>query len=117
MSGRAFPGACTGRERPTGGCARKLCVASLAPLPPSGALAFFVLRPPCSPLPVGSDAGLDALKVPAAQPEPHAFIRRLSAAEVRSDWRSPEPGPRAPLLERGEGEEAARVIVRKRVSL
>lgn len=45
------------------------------------------------------------------------FIRRLSATEVRSDWPSPEPGPRSPLLERGEGEEAARVTVRKRVSL
>ena len=95
----------------------KLCAASRAPLPLSGALVFLVSLPPCSPLPAGSGAGLAVLKVPAAPPEPQAFIPRLSAAEVRSDWLSPEPGPRPPLLERGEGEEAARVIVRKRVSL
>lgn len=54
---------------------------------------------------------------PSARPQPQAFILNLSAAEVHSDWPTREPGPRGPLLERGEGEEAARVTVRKRVSL
>lgn len=96
---------------------RESSVGLLEPFSPSVARSLSLLASHCSPLPAGSDAGLVAFKVPAAQPEPHAFIPRLSAAEVRSDWPSREPGPRAPLLERGEGEEAARVTVRKRVSL
>lgn len=52
VSGRAFPGAGTGRKRPAGGCARKLRAASRALLPLSGALAFLVSLPPAprSPL-------------------------------------------------------------------
>lgn len=121
MAGPGVRSRVLGSWRRSAAASWQLCVKALLgfrsfSLPPWYA-CFLGVASLSSPLPAGSYAGLATLKVPSARPQPQAFILNLSAAEVHSDWPTREPGPRGPLLERGEGEEAARVTVRKRVSL